>query len=92
TGLPTVLGWTVHEWLWRGTYDVPAPRIEEIKTLYETKELNTTKQLIKKYNIELVFIGDLERQKYPNLNEQKFESLGEVVFQADETRIYKLTN
>ena len=20
TGLPTVLGWTVHEWLWRGTY------------------------------------------------------------------------
>ncbi|MBI3092663.1 MAG: hypothetical protein HYZ02_00290, partial [Candidatus Levybacteria bacterium] len=57
-----------------------------------TKELNTTKQLIKKYNIELVFIGDLERQKYPNLNEQKFESLGEVVFQAYETRIYKLTN
>lgn len=90
TGLPTVLGWTVHEWLWRGTYDVPAPRIEEIKNLYETSDINLTEDLIKKYNISLVFIGNLEREKYPLINEKKFADLGKVVFQSGLTVIYKI--
>lgn len=91
TGLPTVLGWTVHEWLWRGTYDIPAPRINEVKTLYETEDINQTKNLIRKYNISLVFIGDLERQKYQLLDEQKFEILGKIIYQKGQTKIYKIT-
>lgn len=90
TGLPTVLGWLVHEWLWRKTYDVPAPRIEDVKTLYESSDIQKTKQLIKKYNVEYVFIGTLERQKYSNLAEEKFKTFGFVVFQKDQTIIYKL--
>ncbi|MFH1832758.1 MAG: DUF2298 domain-containing protein [Candidatus Levyibacteriota bacterium] len=90
TGLSTVLGWTVHEWLWRGTYDIPAPRIPEVATLYETSDMNSTTDLIKKYNISLVFIGDLERQKYPKLNEQKFQTLGKIIFQGGNTKIYKI--
>jgi len=31
TGLPTVMGWTVHEWFWRNSYDIVAPRIEDVK-------------------------------------------------------------
>lgn len=91
TGLPTVLGWTVHEWLWRGSYDIPAPRIEEIKTMYEGNE-QKTQALFKKYNIEYVVVGQLEKQKYPLLNEQKFEDMGSVVFKSPDelTRIYKL--
>jgi YYY domain-containing protein len=90
TGLPTVLGWTVHEWLWRGSYDVPAPRITEIKDLYESSDIEKTKALIKKYEIEYVFIGSLEYQKHPALVESKFQQLGEVVFQKDTTNIYKI--
>ncbi len=90
TGLPTVLGWTVHEWLWRGSYDIPSPRIEEVKTLYETSNINTTKNLIKKYDIKYVFIGNMEYQKHPNLDADKFNQLGEIVFQKDNTKIYKL--
>jgi uncharacterized membrane protein len=90
TGLPTVLGWTVHEWLWRGSYDIPAPRIEEIRQIYESSDLNQTKQLLKKYNVEYVYIGDLEREKYSALNEDKFKSLGSVVFQSGDSRLYKL--
>jgi len=90
TGLPTVLGWTVHEWLWRGTYDVPAPRIPEIEKMYESSNIDETKNLLKKYNVSLVFIGDLEKQKYPNLNEKKFKSLGKIIYQKGNTKIFKL--
>jgi uncharacterized membrane protein len=89
TGLPTVLGWTVHEWLWRGTYDVPAPRIDEVKTLYESTDLKETKSLLKKYNVKYIFLGTLEREKY-QVDEAKFSQLGKVVFQSGTTRIYQL--
>jgi YYY domain-containing protein len=90
TGLPTVLGWTVHEWLWRGTYDIPAPRIEDVKQLYESISMQKTRKLIKKYNISYVFIGDLEREKYNNLNEEKFNRLGKVIYNSGLTRVYKI--
>jgi len=92
TGLPTVLGWTVHEWLWRGTYDIPAPRIPQIQTLYETADINIAKQLINQYGIAYVFVGDLEYQKYPNLSEQKFQQLGKAVYQNGRAKIYKITS
>jgi uncharacterized membrane protein len=105
TGLPTVLGWTVHEWLWRNAYDVPhppadpdkiyeepAPRISEVQTLYETDDPEETKRLLRKYNVEYVFLGVLERQKYPNLNEEKWDNLGTQVFKHGITTIYKITH
>lgn len=92
TGLPTVLGWTVHEWLWRGTYDIPSPRIADVKTLYETEKIEETKSLIKKYDIEYVFVGKLEYQKYPKLKEEKFQQLGKIVFLKGKTKIYKINS
>src|SRR3989344_9427243 len=91
TGLPTVLGWTVHEWLWRGTYDIPAPRIPQVQMLYESSDINIAKKLIDKYKIENVFIGDLEYQKYPNLDEQKFSKIGKEIYKNGKTKIYKIT-
>ncbi len=91
TGLPTILGWTVHEWLWRGTYNVPAPRIEDIRNLYESNDLEETKYLLKKYNVEYVFLGSLEKEKYPQLKKEKFQKLGKIVFKNGETVIYKLS-
>ena len=90
TGLPTIIGWPVHEWLWRGSYDVAAPRIEDVKTLYESPDLNLTKTLIKKYNISYVVISNLEFQKYTNLNENKFNNLGRLVFQSGNSKVIKI--
>jgi uncharacterized membrane protein len=90
TGLPTVLGWTVHEWLWRGSYDVPAPRIADVQAMYTSPDLQQTKDLLKKYHVQYVFLGDLEREKYPNLDAAKFAKLGNVVYQNGTTKIYKL--
>ncbi|MDD2822494.1 MAG: DUF2298 domain-containing protein [Candidatus Daviesbacteria bacterium] len=90
TGLPTVIGWTVHEWLWRGSYDEPGKRVEDVKQLYESEDLNLTNQLIQKYKIKYIFIGALEKQKYTNLNENKFKNLGEIVFENNQTRVYQI--
>ena len=83
TGLPTVIGWSVHEWLWRGSYAVAAPRITDVETLYTTKNLDLEKSLIKKYNISYTVVSYLERQKYLNLNEENFKRLGKVVYKND---------
>lgn len=88
TGLPTVVGWPVHEWLWRGSYGEPATRITQIKELYEGKDLEKTQELIKKYNIRLVVVGSLEKQKYLDLNEDKFKTLGKSIFNSGATTIY----
>ena len=81
---------TVHEWLWRGDYGVPAPRIPEVTNLYETKDANYAKQLLDKYQVKYVFIGALEYQKYPTLDDSKFGKLGKVVFQEGKTQIYEI--
>jgi uncharacterized membrane protein len=90
TGLPTVIGWSVHEWLWRGTYDVVAPRITDVQILYTTNNLSVAKSLIKKYHISYIVVSSLERQKYPNLNELIFRKIGKVIFEYKETKLYKI--
>lgn len=89
TGLPTILGWGVHEWLWRGTYDVDPPRINDIQHFYETIDLSLARSIIQKYHIDYVFIGDMERKKY-KVDEEKFKTLGNVVFSEGDTTIYQL--
>lgn len=89
TGLPTVLGWYVHEWLWRGA-DSPVARTTDVKNIYESKDIKMTMDLIKKYKISYIVIGSLETQKYPNLYQQKFKQLGTLVFHQGTTAIYKI--
>lgn len=89
TGLPTVLGWTVHEWLWRGSYDIPASRFTDITNLYETTDLGEAKKIIDKYNIKYIYIGNLEREKY-NIAEDKFLKIGKIVFYDNEAKIYEI--
>jgi uncharacterized membrane protein len=86
-----VIGWPVHEWLWRGTYDIVAPRIADVQTLYSTTNINIAKALVKKYNISYAVISALERQKYSNINEQTFVKLGKLIYQNGGTRLYKIT-
>jgi uncharacterized membrane protein len=89
TGLPTVLGWTVHEWLWRGSYDIPASRLDDILKLYESKDLRQTKKIIEKYDISYIYIGGLEKEKY-KVFENKFSKLGKLVYSKNGTKIYKI--
>jgi len=89
TGLPTVIGWPVHEWLWRGSYDPVAPRVLDVKLIYETMSRESAKNLIEKYDISYIYIGYMEGEKY-SVAEDKFKELGKVVFESGGTKIYKI--
>ncbi len=82
TGLPTVAGWWVHEWLWRGTSDAVGRRIPDVVDLYESPDLDKTMRLIKKYDISYVIVSTLEHQKYKELQDAKFEKIGNKIFES----------
>ncbi len=90
TGLPTVEGWLVHEWLWRGGYDQPGSRAAEVEAVYQGADENYARRILEKYQVKYVVIGPLEREKYPRLDEARFSQWGELIFSAKETKIYYL--
>lgn len=90
TGMPTVVGWAVHEWLWRGSYDVVSPRRADVRRIYESEDVRETQKLLDQYNVRFIIVGTLERQKFTKLVEGKFTSLGQEVFRSGETVIYEI--
>jgi uncharacterized membrane protein len=92
SGLPTVEGWYVHEWLWRGSSEFPQKRADEVQQMYLSTDKEYTKTLLQKYNVQYVVVGNFERQKYPELDSQKWNSLGIPVFTSGTTTLYRLNN
>jgi YYY domain-containing protein len=92
TGNPTISGWWVHEWLWRGSADVVGKRIPDITNIYESTDLSLTKSLLQKYHVKYVIVSQMEHKKYPNLDEEKFNVLGKKIFQSSNGfgALYKL--
>ena len=89
TGLPTIMGWYVHEWLWRGDLADLNAKIEEIKEIYTSTDETRVKELLDEYNVSYIFVGSCERNKYgADLNNDLLKGLGEVVFQDSEYPTY----
>lgn len=64
TGIPTVLGYEQHEWQWRTNHPIgwKDQRPNDIKSIYERP--NSTIQLMKKYNADLLYVGPTEYEHY----------------------------
>ncbi|HQI13078.1 MAG: DUF2298 domain-containing protein [Candidatus Shapirobacteria bacterium] len=171
TGLPTIQGWLVHEWLWRGGYEAPAARQQEVDQVYQylsnnqaaatdvnpagydeyivqpgdslwkiseekigngnlwTKlvelnniknpsiiqplqkiliptngsefnqettsdnpiDLDQVKNILNRYQVKYVFIGDKEWEKYPDINLSILDNLNaKEVFRSGQTHIFEL--
>jgi uncharacterized membrane protein len=84
SGMPTILGWQVHEWLWRGTWDIAAQRLGEIEAIYNNPNSVRSHKLLEQYQIKYIIITNRERAKYPNLNENALLTLGQVVWTGSE--------
>ena len=85
TGLPTVLGWHSHEWLWKGDTTLLDARAADIETIYTSDEESVVKSLIDKYEISYIYVGKLELEKYNTINHEVLKKLGQVVFSSPAT-------
>lgn len=90
TGIPTLMGWANHEAQWRGNYfGQVARRLQDIQTLYQTRDDLEARLLLERYHVDFVIVSDLERQWYRPLDEGKFERLMRRVFQQGDVVIYQ---
>ncbi len=80
TGIPTVLGWYVHEWLWRSDPDAVQVRANDVDAFYRAQDPETARIILEKYGVRYIYIGSNERAAYPEMNESVLLETGTVVF------------
>jgi Uncharacterized membrane protein len=90
TGLPTIVGWYVHEWLWRSDTEILNGRIADIENIYTSENWDIIESLIKEYDVEYIFVGKQEREKFEHLNHEMLRALGSIVFEEGSTYIIKI--
>jgi YYY domain-containing protein len=94
TGLPTVLGWPGHEQQWRGgdpaVLGQLGPREADVTTIYSSTDTTQASELLRKYNVEYIYVGPLERATYAPQGIAKLAQLGDVVFQQGDVVIYRV--
>ncbi|HTO75679.1 MAG TPA: DUF2298 domain-containing protein [Thermoanaerobaculia bacterium] len=66
TGLPTVMGWANHEGLWRSNDPEIGARAQLVRGFYSTADEQTALEIVKKFGVRYVILGDLERASHPN--------------------------
>ncbi|MBA3642701.1 MAG: glycosyltransferase family 39 protein [Chloroflexia bacterium] len=60
TGLPTIIGWERHEQQQRYPDQLPQ-RVEDVRWLYATPDVDEKVSILRRYNVEYVIVGSLER-------------------------------
>ena len=78
TGLPTVLGWHTHEWLWHNDLSPVDKRVELVRRMF----VDADKDLMTEYGVDYIFVGFCEYEKYGDwgLDIESLKELGEVVY------------
>ncbi len=81
TGLPTILGWYVHEWLWRSDSDDLNEKSRDVEDIYTSMNGELVSSLLDLYDVSYIFVGAREREKYGDrLNPDLLGEFATVVF------------
>ncbi len=82
TGRPTVIGWIGHERQWRSRSKHPEldRRLADVRTIYETEDEVLALDLLRRYEVSYVVVGERERDIYGDAGIAKFGRLGTPVF------------
>jgi YYY domain-containing protein len=94
TGFPTVLGWPFHEQQERGGRDfeervrIVNQRAQDVETIYKTADPEQARDLLRRYSVDYVYVGSLEKEKYGVDGLAKFEDIGRAVFRQGSVTIF----
>ena len=95
TGLPSVVGWRWHQEQQRWDYrpDV-GRRISDVSKIFNTLDTSVALELLIKYNVQYVYLGQLERNYYEDDGIAKFsDSMSpylDNVFSTNEVDVYRV--
>jgi YYY domain-containing protein len=91
TGIPTILGWPGHELQWRGSYGPFEGREVDVDRIFGGTDEAETKELLAKYDVRYIFVGSVEREKYPEEALDRFGGMFDIVFQQGNVIIYRVS-
>lgn len=95
TGLKTVLGWE-HHVKQRGLSPLEVEqRKRDISTIYQTPDALEATRLLTRYNVQLIVVGPLERERYSQDALAKFEQHPEnfpLLYRSGRDRIYGVSS
>jgi len=97
TGLPTVIGWPWHQTQQRNDWDLIQERARDVSSIYNTLSKNAALDLIDRYGVRYIVVGDLERIYYLPHGIEKFEKMAEdgtleLAYANDGTTIYRVVD
>jgi len=97
TGLPTVIGWDWHQKQQRSIVDgaIIDRRIDAVRQMYNSRSSVDALALLKRFRVQYVYIGDLERAFYDQVGLAKFDMMArarqlELVYENERVKIYKV--
>ena len=106
TGLPTIVNWLGHQKQWRGgweRFDAETPeesralrdqyfdaRAAEVERIYTTLDASEAQLILYKYDIDFVYIGQREREKYGADGLAKFDAIADAVFSEGDVVVYRV--
>jgi uncharacterized membrane protein len=97
TGLPTVIGWDWHEKQQRSIIDgaIIDQRIQTVSNIYNTPDTSSALEMMSRFRVKYIYIGDLERLYYNLVGLAKFDTMVgtgalQVVYQNDHVKIYEI--
>ena len=86
TGLPTILGWYVHEWLWRSDPADLNEKSADVEAIYTSTDNELVSHLLKIYDVDYIFVGSCEVEKYGDrLNRPMLDLFGSIVYEDPDT-------
>ena len=95
TGLPTILGWPWHQTQQRwGHQHTIGERAADVRRIYETIDALEFQALLRRYDVEYIVVGELERLYYGDAGIAKFDAMAgegviEPVFRNQGVAIYR---
>lgn len=97
TGLPTIMGWVGHEYQWRVNWlNKPQNALDfnrrsgDVDTIYTNPNPSVVLSTMARYHAEYLYVGTLERVKYPTTDLTRFKTFMQIVYNADGVTIYKV--
>ena len=100
TGLPTVIGWDWHQRQQRcgiGPCESVDIRLAEVEQMYSTPNLAKTAELLERYEVDYIYVGEVERLYYPASGLEKFDRMVEdgtlwLDYENQRVKVYRVVH